>query len=210
MNLTYISNGLRVQLKDIAERLPVAASRSGKSPSTSDLPNGFGDHFSSQATHHEPEIYGSGNFLPSNGSSPSSNRNSSYTKLGNSDPATRNGNTPRESENRHDTEKVEQDEPGVYITLTTLPGGVKDLKRVRFRYVSCKSINIGFIIPIRCIRVTNSKQFSNLVINHLVQMRARTNARRIQTINVILCILSIPPLGIETRPSFVKKLVLCL
>ncbi|CAM8892703.1 unnamed protein product [Rhodiola kirilowii] len=36
-------------------------------------------------------------------------------------------------ENRHDNEKVEQDEPGVYIRLTALPGGVKlDLKRVRF------------------------------------------------------------------------------
>jgi hypothetical protein len=32
-----------------------------------------------------------------------------------------------------ETEWVEQDEPGVYITLTALPGGGKDLKRVRFR-----------------------------------------------------------------------------
>jgi len=32
-----------------------------------------------------------------------------------------------------ETEWVEQDEPGVYITLTTLPGGGRDLKRVRFR-----------------------------------------------------------------------------
>ena len=31
-------------------------------------------------------------------------------------------------------EWVEQDEPGVYITLVSLPGGVKDLKHVRFRY----------------------------------------------------------------------------
>lgn len=38
------------------------------------------------------------------------------------------------AENDHDqeTEWVEQDEPGVYITLTSLPGGGKDLKRVRF------------------------------------------------------------------------------
>lgn len=35
---------------------------------------------------------------------------------------------------RSDDEWVEQDEPGVYITLTSLPGGIKDLKRVRFRY----------------------------------------------------------------------------
>ena len=32
-----------------------------------------------------------------------------------------------------EAEWVEQDEPGVYITLTALPGGGKDLKRVRFR-----------------------------------------------------------------------------
>lgn len=40
------------------------------------------------------------------------------------------------SDNGHDqgTEWVEQVEPGVYITLTALPGGGKDLKRVRFRY----------------------------------------------------------------------------
>lgn len=41
--------------------------------------------------------------------------------------ATDNGREP-------ETEWVEQDEPGVYITLTALPGGGKDLKRVRFRY----------------------------------------------------------------------------
>ncbi|CAM6104930.1 unnamed protein product [Calypogeia fissa] len=35
-------------------------------------------------------------------------------------------------EERAETEWVEQDEPGVYITLTALPGGGKDLKRVRF------------------------------------------------------------------------------
>ncbi|KAH9318735.1 hypothetical protein KI387_020504 [Taxus chinensis] len=32
----------------------------------------------------------------------------------------------------HETERVEQDEPGVFITLAHLPGGEKDLKRVRF------------------------------------------------------------------------------
>lgn len=38
-----------------------------------------------------------------------------------------------ESVREPETEWVEQDEPGVYITLTALPGGGKDLKRVRFR-----------------------------------------------------------------------------
>jgi hypothetical protein len=34
-----------------------------------------------------------------------------------------------------EAEWVEQDEPGVYITLTSLLGGGRDLKRVRFRYL---------------------------------------------------------------------------
>lgn len=32
-------------------------------------------------------------------------------------------------------EKVVQDEPGVYLTLYSLPSGGNELKRVRFRYV---------------------------------------------------------------------------
>ena len=34
-------------------------------------------------------------------------------------------------------EKVVQDEPGVYLTLLSLPGGGTELKRVRFRYMIC-------------------------------------------------------------------------
>lgn len=37
-----------------------------------------------------------------------------------------------ECDHGHEHETVEQDEPGVYITLAYLPGGEKDLKRVRF------------------------------------------------------------------------------
>lgn len=44
--------------------------------------------------------------------------------------STENGREP-------ESEWVEQDEPGVYITLTALPGGGKDLKRVRFRCGFC-------------------------------------------------------------------------
>lgn len=33
-----------------------------------------------------------------------------------------------------ETEWVEQDEPGVYITIRALPGGSRELRRVRFRY----------------------------------------------------------------------------
>lgn len=35
-----------------------------------------------------------------------------------------------------DAEWVEQDEPGVYITIRALPGGKRELRRVRFRYAS--------------------------------------------------------------------------
>lgn len=33
-------------------------------------------------------------------------------------------------------ERVVQDEPGVYLTLSSLPGGGNELKRVRFRYMN--------------------------------------------------------------------------
>uniref|UniRef100_A0A7N0VAS9 Uncharacterized protein n=1 Tax=Kalanchoe fedtschenkoi TaxID=63787 RepID=A0A7N0VAS9_KALFE len=136
-----VIKSLTAQLKDMAERLPVGASISGKfqplttlAPSTpADLPNGSRDQLCSQTIRLEAGTNGANNFLLSNGSSPSNNRNSGCcNKLASSDTATRNGNNAKESENRYDNEKVEQDEPGVYITLTTLPGGVKDLKRVRF------------------------------------------------------------------------------
>lgn len=35
-----------------------------------------------------------------------------------------------------DNEWVEEDEPGVYITIRVLPGGSKELRRVRFRLVT--------------------------------------------------------------------------
>lgn len=36
-------------------------------------------------------------------------------------------------------ERVVQDEPGVYLTLLSLPGGGNELKRVRFRYMNASS-----------------------------------------------------------------------
>lgn len=35
-----------------------------------------------------------------------------------------------------ETEWVEEDEPGVYITIRALPGGTRELRRVRFRLVT--------------------------------------------------------------------------
>lgn len=41
-----------------------------------------------------------------------------------------------------ESEWVEQDEPGVYITIRALPGGKRELRRVRFRSVSVYLLHI--------------------------------------------------------------------
>lgn len=126
----------------MAERLPVGAARNikspsftsfGSSPAFNDIPNISLDRLTVQTALPEPESYGSNNLLLSNGSGTASTRSSGYTKQGHLEAATRNGSRMKEGESRNDNEWVEQDEAGVYITLTSLPGGVKDLKRVRFR-----------------------------------------------------------------------------
>ena len=63
------------------------------------------------------------------------NNSSDHNKQGHIEPATKSGGRTKEGESQNENEWVEQDEPGVYITLTSLPGGAKDLKRVRFRFV---------------------------------------------------------------------------
>lgn len=126
----------------MAERLPVG-SRNIKIPlstlssslASNDVSNATIDRLTVQ-TCQDPETNGSNNNqLLSNGSNTASNRNLGNNKQAHLDGATRNGSRTKEGDSRND-EWVEQDEPGVYITLTSLPGGVKDLKRVRFRYVA--------------------------------------------------------------------------
>lgn len=99
------------------------------------MPNLSIDRINGQITSQEPELNGANGQLLSNGSSTTSNRSSSHNRIGHSEATTRNGSRTKEAEHRNENEWVEQDEPGVYITLTSLPGGVKDLKRVRFRYL---------------------------------------------------------------------------
>ncbi|XP_028051926.1 PH, RCC1 and FYVE domains-containing protein 1-like [Camellia sinensis] len=60
------------------------------------------------------------------------NRSSGQSRQGQSKTTTRNGGRTKEGDSRNDNEWVVQDKPGVYITHTSLPGGVIDLKRVRF------------------------------------------------------------------------------
>ncbi|XP_077218619.1 PH, RCC1 and FYVE domains-containing protein 1-like [Tasmannia lanceolata] len=136
-----VIKSLTAQLKDMAERLPVGVVRNSKppsmvsfsaSPASSDVSAAPTDRMNSPMTSREPDSNGSNTTLISNGPSSISNRNSSHNRLGHSEVMTRNGNKMIDAEPNHDSEWVEQDEPGVYITLTSLPGGVKDLKRVRF------------------------------------------------------------------------------
>ena len=137
----------------MGERFPLGVSRTVRSPpslasfgpipGSNDLNNASLDRLNVQATSSESDSTGSNNQLLSNGSSTIINRSAGHIKQsqsdatstghikhGQSDATSRNGSKTKDSE----TEWVEQDEPGVYITLTSLPGGVIDLKRVRFRY----------------------------------------------------------------------------
>ena len=120
----------------MAERLPVGAARNTKSPSLSsfgsspasnEVSNASIDRMNGQAVFQDQDSNGSSNQLLSNGSTTNSNRNSGHNKQAHLDATTRNGGRTKESESLLDNERVEQDEPGVYITLTSLPGGVKDL-----------------------------------------------------------------------------------
>ncbi|XP_010453304.1 PREDICTED: uncharacterized protein LOC104735251 [Camelina sativa] len=115
-----VIKSLTAQLKDMAERLPVGSARTVKSPPSL---NSFGsspgriDPFNilNQPNSQESELNGTNTPMFSNGTMT---------------PVFGNGEATNEA--RSEKEWVEQDEPGVYITLTALSGGARDLKRVRF------------------------------------------------------------------------------
>ncbi|KAL7199371.1 hypothetical protein ACSBR2_021622 [Camellia fascicularis] len=136
-----VIKSLTSQLKEMAERLPVGAARNINLPCftafsanivSNEVSNASVDRLNGQITFQEPDSNGSNGQLLSNGSSISSNRSSGQNRQAQSETTMRNGSRTREGDSRNDNEWVEQDESGVYITLTSLPGGVKDLKRVRF------------------------------------------------------------------------------
>nr|GMD24459.1 PH, RCC1 and FYVE domains-containing protein 1 [Ipomoea batatas] len=137
-----VIKSLTAQLKEMAERLPVGAARNIKSPTlasissnalSSDASNVSIDHVNGEVICQELESNGPNSQSLSNGSNTAcTTRNAGYIRQGNSEASARNGSRGKESESRNENEWVEQDEPGVYITLTSLPGGLKDLKRVRF------------------------------------------------------------------------------
>lgn len=128
----------------MAERLPVGTARNVRSPSSTllvsppasdDTCHSSMDRLNGHITSQEPDLNISNTSILPNGSSTTSNHSSSHSRQVTSEAVCRNGIRGKESESRSDSDWVEQDEPGVYITFTSLPGGAKDLKRVRFRYI---------------------------------------------------------------------------
>jgi hypothetical protein len=135
----------------MAERLPVGAARNVKSPSLAsfgsspaynEVSSASIDRMNGQTIFQEQDSNGSNSQLLSNGSSNNNNRSLGHNKQTHLDAMARNGSRMKEGE----SEYVEQDDPGVYITLTNLPGGVKDLKRVRFRYMIFSPVFFPFKI----------------------------------------------------------------
>ncbi|KAK6164088.1 hypothetical protein DH2020_000952 [Rehmannia glutinosa] len=132
-----VIKSLTAQLKEMAERLPVGSARNTKSPPFTSLglpsiPHDVANATFDRVNGQDLESNESNNLLLSNGSSTASYRSLGHSRLGHTEATMRNGNKTKESDSRNENEWVEQDEPGVYITLTSLPGGLKDLKRVRF------------------------------------------------------------------------------
>ncbi|KAI6669611.1 hypothetical protein NL676_004496 [Syzygium grande] len=136
-----VIKSLTAQLKDMAERLPVGTARNVRSPSSTllvsppasdDTCHSSMDRLNGHITSQEPDLNISNTSILPNGSSTTSNHSSSHSRQVTSEAVCRNGIRGKESESRSDSDWVEQDEPGVYITFTSLPGGAKDLKRVRF------------------------------------------------------------------------------
>ncbi|GAB4855994.1 hypothetical protein Ancab_024633 [Ancistrocladus abbreviatus] len=120
----------------MAERLPVGAIPSFpalvSNLTTIDASNASTDQFTSQMPWLQADSNGLIGQILSKGLSTPSTHSSAQSRVVHSEATTKNGSKTREGESRPENEWVEQDEPGVYITFVSLPGGVKDLKRVRF------------------------------------------------------------------------------
>ncbi|GJM91870.1 hypothetical protein PR202_ga08288 [Eleusine coracana subsp. coracana] len=129
-----VIKSLTAQLKGMAERLPGGAAKNNRLPPLpgisipSDIASLATESLGSPSSSGEQTTNGHNGLLASNG--PSSIRNKAgHPEVG------KNGTRLPDAESCQEAEWVEQDEPGVYITLTALPGGARDLKRVRFRYI---------------------------------------------------------------------------
>ncbi|KAL8129371.1 hypothetical protein V2J09_018526 [Rumex salicifolius] len=134
-----VIKSLTAQLKEMAERLPVGAMRTARTPSFSSLAVSPIPHDVSSASvdqlngqlRADPDVFSS-HLLTNGTNTPSTHSFAHQNRLVTSDSTIRTASRTKEGESRQEHEWVEQDEPGVYITFVSLPGGVKDLKRVRF------------------------------------------------------------------------------
>ncbi|CAA0805850.1 Regulator of chromosome condensation (RCC1) family with FYVE zinc finger domain [Striga hermonthica] len=132
-----VIKSLTAQLKEMADRLPVGSTRNIKSPTLTSLCPPSISQDATIASFDRPneqdhESNEPNSLLLSNGSSTATYRSMGHSRQGLAEATPRSGNKTKENESQSVNEWVEQDEPGVYITLTSLPGGLKDLKRVRF------------------------------------------------------------------------------
>ncbi|KAJ6414457.1 hypothetical protein OIU84_003453 [Salix udensis] len=81
---------------------------------------------------HEQDSKGSNSLAISNVSGITTYQTPHHSEVTQIETTVRNKNRIAKVEPTNGDEWVEQDEPGVYITLVSLHGGAKDLKRVRF------------------------------------------------------------------------------
>ncbi|OAY36220.1 PH, RCC1 and FYVE domains-containing protein 1 isoform X2 [Manihot esculenta] len=135
-----VIKSLTAQLKDMAERLPVGATRNSSSPSfyfssatpPREVSSVINEQLSSPTTCHEPDSNGSSSLAISTVSGTTSNQTMHHSEVPHLEATAKSKNRTAKVEPTHGDEWVEQDEQGVYITLVSLPGGAKDIKRVRF------------------------------------------------------------------------------
>ncbi|KAG0498898.1 hypothetical protein HPP92_003589 [Vanilla planifolia] len=131
-----VIKSLTAQLKELAERLPGGTTKNSELNSLVSLSSSSGisdmsavaiEQMSNLIGNHEADSIGSNGLIASSKSSSIGQRSRGvHTE------ATKNGSKLRDGDANLESEWVEQDEPGVYITLTSLADGIKDLKRVRF------------------------------------------------------------------------------
>ncbi|MCO5608532.1 hypothetical protein L7F22_062743 [Adiantum nelumboides] len=151
-----VIKSLSAQLKGVTERVPgdtyhhnrlapvtsslIEAPTTKRTVYGSTVLNGGNRHYASQESSNITSNGGTP-FYASDGhgygrgpTTPASIRtsNDSFDTHYRSDNTTRGSSQPLESDREPGVEWVEQDEAGVYITLVSLPGGGRDLKRVRF------------------------------------------------------------------------------
>ncbi|XP_050232382.1 PH, RCC1 and FYVE domains-containing protein 1-like [Mercurialis annua] len=135
-----VIKSLTAQLKDMAERLPVGSARNSSSPSfyfsgatpPREVSSAVNEQLNSPTSYHESDSNESSNSVIPTLFSTAANQALSHPEVAHLETTTRSKNRTAKVEPSHGDEWVEHDEPGVYITLVSLPGGAKDLKRVRF------------------------------------------------------------------------------